>query len=569
MAITGNDAIPVQAERTRVTKLSRLERWLYGLLYMLSDRDGKAWLAKRKAYTVKFDAMRHEYKLLRAKLNREAVLYASIISDAWTGLGYGHIRNFDGSINPEDKRIARVKFSRIITSAEVIYFEIMVYRRGLFGSTYALPHRVRVADLINDDTITQLTFATRRKITVRTDAPQSGIWIKLHRNEASDDLPAMVAYRDTVDLLPESHGAGPLCIGVAANRKAVILNLEDIHHIMVAGSTGAGKSNIVNVLITTLISTHSPSELQLILVDLKELEFTHFDSLPHLARPVITDIEEAVTALDLIEVEFSRRKRLLASKKAKNLTAYNKAHPDHALPRIVVVIDEFAEFTMAGSTRDRDSAKKSVVRMINLGRALGINLIVCTQRPSKSVMPMELRGQVCTIGGRTGDDVTSTVIFGTSELARLPPVAGRMMYKLGSIRQEIQTPLIDDKDIEIAVKAAQKAYPHKVEVNQTPDQYDDDPVYLLPAYVAHSVPAARARAKHPVELFVDECCITGEALEVLSSDLQTAYEAWRKHNGHEKLAPNKFGAELNKLGFGRRGGKSNVTIRTGLALKPS
>lgn len=182
-----------------------------------------------------------------------------------------------------------------------------------------------------------------------------------------------------------SDAALPLALGVTSSGEPVVVDLADARgpHLLAAGATGSGKSVGVNVMITSLLLRNSPSELQLILIDPKIVEFARFAGLPHLLVPPITEVPEAIERLQWACEEMDRRYKRFVEVKATKLDAYNeRVGADERLPRIVIVIDEFADLTMVA----KDQIETSITRIAQKARAAGIHMILATQRPSVDVI---------------------------------------------------------------------------------------------------------------------------------------------------------------------------------------
>lgn len=190
-----------------------------------------------------------------------------------------------------------------------------------------------------------------------------------------------------------------LAIGRDLSGKPIIAKLEDMPHLMIAGSTGAGKSVCINSIITSILYKASPDEVKLLLVDPKKVELTQYNDMPHLMAPVITDPKHAAYVLKRLVAEMKSRYDLLSAEGAQNIEIYNRKimefnedirkDPDvqpedfkKSLPFIVLIIDELADLmTMA-----KQSVEESLQRLAQLARAVGIHIILATQRPSVDVI---------------------------------------------------------------------------------------------------------------------------------------------------------------------------------------
>lgn len=198
-----------------------------------------------------------------------------------------------------------------------------------------------------------------------------------------------------------THEPLPFAIGRDISGEAMVGELNAMPHLLIAGQTGSGKSVMINTLLTSLLYRNSPSEMKLILVDPKQVEMASYNEIPHLLTPVITEPEKTISALKWSVNEMERRYKLLAAEKVRDIRGYNRKvqsgrhkveiqdeegntqqHSDSAMPYIVIVIDELADLMMVAA-RDVEAL---VVRLAQKARAVGIHLVLATQRPSVDVI---------------------------------------------------------------------------------------------------------------------------------------------------------------------------------------
>lgn len=174
-----------------------------------------------------------------------------------------------------------------------------------------------------------------------------------------------------------------LALGKGAGGEAVAADLSRMPHLLIAGATGSGKTVCLNSIICCLLLHTSPNDVRFIMIDPKRVELTTFNSLPHLAAPVIVDTNKALSTLRWLNQEMDKRYQKLAADGARNIEGYNKSKEgDERLPYLVLVIDELADVMMAGF----DEVEHVLCRLAQLARATGIHLIVATQRPSVDVV---------------------------------------------------------------------------------------------------------------------------------------------------------------------------------------
>ncbi|MFH1088594.1 MAG: DNA translocase FtsK 4TM domain-containing protein [Patescibacteria group bacterium] len=162
----------------------------------------------------------------------------------------------------------------------------------------------------------------------------------------------------------------------------VVSDLVRMPHLLIAGATGMGKSVYLNCLLISLIYQNSPADLRLVLVDPKRVEFTAYNELPHLLTPVIVDPYKTIGALKWLATEMERRYKTFADHKVRFIEAFNRENPDSKMPYIVLVIDELADL-MAVSAREVEAY---ICRLAQMSRAVGIHLVLATQRPSVDVI---------------------------------------------------------------------------------------------------------------------------------------------------------------------------------------
>jgi S-DNA-T family DNA segregation ATPase FtsK/SpoIIIE len=197
-------------------------------------------------------------------------------------------------------------------------------------------------------------------------------------------------------------------IGKDISGTPIVADMTKMPHILVAGQTGSGKSVMINTILTSLLYRNSPSDLKLILVDPKRVELKPYDDIPHLLTPVITEPEKCISALKWATAEMERRYRELSNAGKRNIEEYNALKQEEGMPYIVIVIDELSDLMMAAA-RDVESL---VVRIAQKARAVGIHLVLATQRPSVDVITGLIKANVpCRIAFTTQSQVDSRTII--------------------------------------------------------------------------------------------------------------------------------------------------------------
>lgn len=212
-------------------------------------------------------------------------------------------------------------------------------------------------------------------------------------------------------LFQEAASPLTLILGKDIVGKPFITDLKKLPHLLIAGTTGSGKSVGINSMILSLLYKNSPDQLRLLMIDPKMLEFSIYNDIPHLLTPVITKPKEAISALNNMVYEMERRYQLMSETRTKNIENYNdkaKAEKRDLLPYIVVIIDELADLMM---TSGKD-VEYSIARLAQMARASGIHLIVATQRPSVDVVTGLIKANLPSrISYKVGQKIDSKIIL--------------------------------------------------------------------------------------------------------------------------------------------------------------
>lgn len=306
------------------------------------------------------------------------------------------------------------------------------------------------------------------------------------KNALGIELPN--AHRETVylrelmetDLYKNHDGQLPLILGKNISGDPVIADLAKMPHLLVAGTTGSGKSVAINTMILSLLYKHSPKQCQLIMIDPKMLELSVYEGIPHLLAPVVTEAKKAVTALKWVVKEMENRYRAMSSLGVRNIQGYNKAieeakkrgdklHkevqtgfnsqtgkpifesielPNNPLPYIVVIVDEMADL-MIVSGKEIES---SIQRIAQMARAAGIHVIMATQRPSVDVITGVIKANFPTrISFQVTSKIDSRTILGEQGAEQLLGM-GDMLHMVGGGRIErVHGPFVGDKEVEEVV----------------------------------------------------------------------------------------------------------------------
>ncbi len=215
------------------------------------------------------------------------------------------------------------------------------------------------------------------------------------------------------ELFQKSSSPLTLALGKDIVGNPFITDLKKLPHLLIAGTTGSGKSVGVNAMILSLLYKNPPDQLKLVMIDPKMVEFSIYADIPHLLTPIITDPKKAIGALQSVAKEMERRYSLMSEYKVKTIDSYNEQAPNNgveAFPYLIVVIDELADLMMTGGKE----AEFPIARIAQMGRASGLHLIVATQRPSVDVVTGLIKTNLPSRASfRVGTKIDSKVILDT------------------------------------------------------------------------------------------------------------------------------------------------------------
>ncbi len=233
-----------------------------------------------------------------------------------------------------------------------------------------------------------------------------------------------------------------VALGRDTSSKPIVVDVDKMPHVLIAGTTGSGKSVLINAIIASLLFRNSPDELKLILIDPKRVELTNFNGIPHLLTPVITEPEKILSSLKWAMAEMDRRYKLFQSVGVRNIAGYNEMSGFQALPYIVIIVDELADLMMFAPVEIEDA----ITRIAQLARATGIHLVVATQRPSVDVITGLIKANIpCRIAFNVSSMIDSRVILdgpgaekllGRGDMLFLPPDASKPMRIQGVFVQD-------------------------------------------------------------------------------------------------------------------------------------
>ena len=286
------------------------------------------------------------------------------------------------------------------------------------------------------------------------------------------------------DVLPYAQG-GPLefAIGRDSEGAPVVADLARMPHMLVAGTTGSGKSVLINAIIMSLIMRTTPEQVRLILVDPKRVEFSCYAGLPHLYVPVVTEPRQAASALQWAVTEMDRRLKVFERAGARDVKVYNKMvdegkfadqeNPPKPMPYLVIVIDELSDLMMVAGK----DVEASIVRIAQLARAAGIHLVLATQRPSADVVTGLIKSNVDTrVALKVSSSIDSRVILDQTGAERLMGRGDMLFRKAGGVLRRVLGAYASDAEIESVVSF--------IRDQREPDYHDEILSAVVPGQAA-------------------------------------------------------------------------------------
>ncbi|MGE5371084.1 MAG: DNA translocase FtsK 4TM domain-containing protein [Solirubrobacterales bacterium] len=305
---------------------------------------------------------------------------------------------------------------------------------------------VKVSKIISLTDDLQLSLAAKG---IRIEAPipgKSAVGI-----EVPNDKSSKVGLRTILasPVFRESEHPLTVALGEDIGGNVVVAKLADMPHLLVAGSTGSGKSVCLNSLILSLIYKASPKDLRLILIDPKMVELTIYNGIPHLLSPVVTDAKKAAYVLRWMITEMEKRYRRFADEGVRDIYRYNEIAADR-LPFIVIIIDELADLMMVSPVDVEDS----ICRLAQMARAAGIHLVVATQRPSVDVVTGLIKANIPSrIAFAVSSQVDSRTILDGSGAEKLLGRGDMLFFPVGASKpHRVQGAFVSDGEIERVVE---------------------------------------------------------------------------------------------------------------------
>jgi DNA segregation ATPase FtsK/SpoIIIE, S-DNA-T family len=265
--------------------------------------------------------------------------------------------------------------------------------------------------------------------------------------------PNLVTLGDIYEPLPATASPVSVWLGKDISGAAVWTDLARMPHLLIAGTTGSGKSGCLNALLTSVLLRATPDDVRLILIDPKRIELSHFEAVPHLLTPVVSSPKEASAVLANCLAEMERRYERLATVRARNLNEANRAfrqRGEPTLPYVLVVIDELADLMMVAPQAVEDA----VIRLAQKSRAVGIHLVLATQRPSVDVITGMIKANVPSrIAFAVSSQTDSRVILDSGGAESLLGQGDMLFKPLGTSRlQRVQGAYVSEEEIALVVE---------------------------------------------------------------------------------------------------------------------
>ena len=318
---------------------------------------------------------------------------------------------------------------------------------------------VKVSRIVNLTDDIALNLAAQH---IRMEAPipgKSAIGIEVPNTKTE-----AVHLRDVLDCsdFKEARGGIPVGLGKDIAGKPVITDLAKMPHLLVAGTTGSGKSVCVNTLISSILFSRKPEEVKLLLIDPKMVELSVYNGIPHLMAPVVTDMKKAAAVLRWAVREMEARYKAFAASGKRDIKSYNEAHPKSAMPLIVLIIDELADLMMTAP----DDIEESISRLAQMARAAGIHMVLATQRPSVNVITGSIKANVPSrISFAVGSQIDSRTILDMAGAEKLLGKGDMLLSPIGANKPiRVQGAFISDDEVEHLVEFVKQ---------QREPEYDD------------------------------------------------------------------------------------------------
>jgi hypothetical protein len=386
---------------------------------------------------------------IRRVMYRQMMVANAIIPQAYANLGLEYIR-----IRTKDKyersKPNRVHFCKWLFSAD---------GNTIYGKINKVPYGVNPAKLVQDEVLTALTVSVGHPIGGRLDPNGGGVIISVSL-AGTMDIDDMYSFGDALKYISESAPPLTFVVGATANGGRKTYNLEELPHLLIAGSTGSGKSVALAGIAATFAARNTPETVKFLMADLKRMDLVHFQDIPHLITEIIEiptgiviDDKQIIPMLKWLEKENNSRQARFSGAKVHSLAEWNRRNRAHKLPRIVVFIDELARLMRSSAT-----SKEFISLTYDLAstaRATGIYLVMATQFAKDKYITTDIK---MNIPGRMAfsmpDLQGSVCMIETGEAVNIYPPPGRGIFVHGVNRYKFQAPFISTGQLQEVVKNA-------------------------------------------------------------------------------------------------------------------
>ena len=386
---------------------------------------------------------------IRVVMVRQMMIANKVIPNAYANLGFEYQRARTND-KYEHSKPKRVHFCKWLYSSD---------GNTIYGKMDDKPYGVNYFQLVDDRVLTGLTVSLGHPVGGRLDQNGGGVVISVSL-AGTLDIDDMFAFNKALELI--SPSAPPLTFmgGAVSNGGRKPYNLEEMPHLLIAGSTGSGKSVAMLGIIGTFAARNTPEAVRLLLADFKGVDFNHFENLPHLIRSIpeipsgiVDKNNQVIPMLQWLEKENHDRQATFSKHMVHNLADWNRRNHTNKLPRIIVFIDEIANLNRDKKTKDEFT--NMVYSLASTARATGIHLVLSTQFPKDEYITTAIK---MNIPGRMAFSVPdlhgSICMIETGEAVNIYPPPGRGVFVHGVNRFMFQSPFITDNQIKEIIRNA-------------------------------------------------------------------------------------------------------------------
>ena len=423
-------------------------------------------------------ARKEQARLMKLKydmLNAEAERAAETLSYALHKCGVSEV------IQKKGKAVVKcVRFCKPFgLTEEALYLKVDLYSKSRPGG-------VGIQNLSDENVMKNIGGSLGRRIQSYYDERRGFFYIVL-RDENTSRIPTHVKYDDMIALRAVNTPPYSFPLGQGVGKSRHWHNMAKVHSMAVYGTSGFGKSNFINVALSTLVSQCSPRMLRIGLVDFKRVELSFYKHLPHVMdytrqdkdgqlhekRGFAVDADEAADMFDYMLRELNRRIDLLEKSHVKKISEYNHGHKGRALPYIFLFVDEWADIATSGKAGQKCvEALSSIARM---GRFVGMGFVLCTQTPDKEIIPKQIRvNLLSTVTFNVSSLHASINMLGNKGAFRLSESPGRYIYQFGPTQLELQAPLITNDKVDEIIALAKAGKHYTAEVTALDDVTDEE-----------------------------------------------------------------------------------------------